>query len=322
MNLCDEYWLNRSLEKLNSLISKEKIISINYEEKAEDMIVCLCFFSIVEYKKPIENFNILIEKLKKSKIPFKVISVLFPNQKKNIDADFWMKTDSVLFYKENLYNILYSKIKKDWNKFCFIDCDLIFSDKNWHRNTSLLLNEFDLIQPFDTCKWIQKNNITSDTGQLPSSVALHQGIEFTQAYYHPGFSWAFNKKAFDKINGFYDWVAIGEGDICFVNSFLKNKKSRMHASFTTSEKYNLYAENLFNQNLKIGFLRNNTASHLYHGCLKRRDYDNRHKYVSDVIRNKPEDYLVRDPDGLIRWKYPSKHNNLITEYFKSRQEDD
>lgn len=323
--LCDNTWLKNSIKKLQTKIRKDEVLEKEYSCSKKDMVVCLCFFSIIEYKKPVENYNTVISKLKKNNIPVKTISVIFPGQKKkNLNFDYCFTTDSVLFYKENLYSILFSKLKDKYSKFCFIDGDVIFDNEEWYDQTSNLLEHFDLAQPFDTCKWIQKDNVTSDTGQIASSVAMYRGINFEQAYYHPGFSWAFKKDIFEKINGFYEWSFIGEGDLCFLNSFMLNRNNKINLPITRSNKYKKYSENIVKNNLKMGFLKNNTAYHLYHGSYENRRYEERLNCIKDafVIGEHPDRYLVKDPDGLLRWRYPANHNEEIRIWFRRRREDE
>jgi hypothetical protein len=315
----DESWLNRSVEKLRASIHQNKIEEIKYTCVKKDLLVCLCFFSIIEYKKPIENWIKVTEKLRLSGIPFKTISLLFPGQKtKNVDADYWFESDSMMFYKENLYNVIASK-EKTFKKICFMDGDLLFDNENWYDDSSRLLESFDVIQPFDTCKWFNKNQKTIKTGQIASSVAVFQEKDFEQQYYHPGFAWCFKRETFEEINGFYDWVSMGEGDMCFVNSLIKNKAK---VPFTKSLMYKKYANNVEIKNVKIGFLKDSSAYHLYHGTFKNRSYGGRNKYMPDLICEEPKSFLTKDPEKLMHWKNPKVYNQLIKQYFLDRKEDD
>lgn len=315
----NEDWLNKSVKKLRASIAQEKIEEIEYRCVRKDLLVCLCFFSIVEYKKPIENWIKVTEKLRLAGIPFKSISLLFHGQKtKNIDADYWFESDSLMFYKENLYNVIASK-EREFKKICFMDGDLLFDNENWYDDSSCLLDRFDAIQPFDTCKWFDKKKKTIKTGQIASSVGVFQGINFEQPFYQPGFAWCFKRETFEKINGFYDWVSMGEGDMCFINSLIKNKAN---LPFTKSVAYKKYSENVERDNPKIGFLINSSAYHLYHGTFKNRSYQQRNKYIPDSVCEEPKRFLVKDPGRLMHWRNPKVYNQNIKQYFLDRKEDD
>jgi hypothetical protein len=312
-------WLNDAINRLERIVHQSEIENLVYKNTKNDMLVILCFFSVVDYKKPIENYTKTTKKLKEAKIPFKTIGLLLPNRTKNVDADLWLETDSVLFYKENLYNVMYSK-NRTFKKICFMDADVIFDLQSWYDEASKLLDHYDLVQPFDTCKWFDENKKTNDTGQIASTVAISQKINFVQAYYHPGFAWCFKSKVFEQMNGFYDWVTMGEGDICLANSFVSDKDATS-LSFKDSDLYRAYARKLKELKLKIGFLKSNTAYHLYHGKLLNRRYEERYKFISSAIHENPKKYLAKDPDGLIHWKNPSSFNQKIIDYFRARKED-
>jgi hypothetical protein len=313
----DNEWLTRSIEKLQESIPIEKVENTKYNCTKKDLLVCMCFFSIVEYKKPIENWIKVTNKLKSDGVPFKTISLLFPGQKKNVDADYWIESDSFMFYKENLYNIIGSK--ENFQKICFIDSDIIFDNENWYDESSRLLDYYDVVQPFDTCKWFNKNRKTIKTGQIASSVGIFKKVEFEQQYYHPGFAWCFRKEVFQKINGFYDWVSMGEGDICFVNSLIKKKAD---LPCTRSDNYKKYAYNVEKNNLRIGFLRDSTVYHLYHGTFKNRNYQRRKDYIPDAICENPRMFMCKDPDKLMHWKNTKEYNQRVKQYFLDRKEDD
>lgn len=320
----DKYWKKKSLDRLQKEVCLSDVCDINYVGKNKDMVVCLCFFSIVNWKKPLKNYEKVFLKLKKAGIPVKTISVLFPNQEEHFyKFDYVYHTDSILFYKENLYNIIFNNLKNSYNKFCFLDADVLFDNPNWYDKTSALLDFFDAVQPFDVAKWFRKNDKTAEVGMISSSYCLYTKKTFFQPNYHPGFSWAFKKDAFEKIKGFYDYSFIGEGDLCFLNSFIKEEKEKIDLPITSSNTYKNYAKNLKHNNLKIGLVLDNTAYHLYHGSYKNRKYEERKNSIENSISvfSNPKKYMYHDFRGVLRWKEPERYNNQIVNWFLSREED-
>jgi len=67
---------------------------------------------------------------------------------------FLLLSEDDLWHKECAINFLLKKIPESYTKIIVSDCDLIFNDLGWIKNTSDLLNEYVFVQPYDKIKYL------------------------------------------------------------------------------------------------------------------------------------------------------------------------
>jgi hypothetical protein len=244
---------------------------------------------------------------------------------------------STIFLKENLYNIAASSL--DYPKFIFLDGDIIFDRPDWLDSCSALLDEYDIIQPFERCYWMQKDNQSFELSEKPDkpvltreSVAkcLHYKMPPKPGDYHPGFAWGMTKNYFNKIGGFYEEHVVGGGDISLwyaldtysdkdYKDFIQLWKKNNHRFFRTN-KFKEYEKLILNNEPKIGYLSDCIVYHLYHGTRRNRQYTTRYNYVP-VLDNSGDYPLTKNIDGLLEWT-DSEYAELCLQLFLNRREDD
>jgi uncharacterized protein YqgQ len=199
--------------------------------------------------------------------------------------------------KENISNIIISKNINKYNKFCILDCDIIFDNPMWYALLSDKLNDFDFIQPFIVCFLLNYdyNNII-----LQKSSFIYNKIKNIQTAAFPGGVIAFTKNFWLK-HGISDQYLLGGNDKLNM-SLIINKKSIKY----TFMNYNIY--------------------HLYHGSILKRQYDTRHQIINKYLNNglSVTDLIYKNEDTKIyQWKSNIREqiNNDILIYFKEREDD-
>jgi hypothetical protein len=309
----------------NKSITIDTNTSYNSPEH-NDTCVVLCFFNPANYQSLIDNANTVINKLLLSRIPIFVTELLYANQISSLCyRTQTVYAESVLFSKENLWNITEKIIPDNYSKIIFLDADINFSNLNWFNESSILLDKYNIIQPMEDRVWyIPKTNntfteINWSTKKKGIAWAVHNQQPVTNllnSKFHPGYSIGITRDIFRKINGFFEHSIIGAGDSLFWSSFgclIDEESSKYRTDIA-----DLYLQYKINNNKilsrkDVGYLPNTTALHLYHGSMKNRNYRNRHRYLNPL--NKDNFYYnqygvleVRDEPGIIQ-------------YFLSRNED-
>jgi hypothetical protein len=147
------------LTKLNS----DRItycITEYYEPTIKDMIILIPYFNPCNSINILKNLKTVKKSLDDAKIPYYIGEILFENQLSlNVNEDdniFTYKSDSYMFYKENIINILLDKISSQYTKICVMDADIMFQNKVWYDIISLSLNKFTICQPFNEAIWLNE----------------------------------------------------------------------------------------------------------------------------------------------------------------------
>jgi len=294
-------------------------IIINYTEPIiKDMIIIIPYFNACNSINILKNLKTVKKSLDNANIPYYIGEVLFENQESinvsNEDNIFTYKTDSYMFYKENIINILLDKIPSHYTKICMMDADIMFQNKFWYNMISSSLNKLTICHPFNESVFLDKRRQPINIKK--SIIEIHDDGNRG----HPGFIWAFNKEWLLK-NKLFELSIIGGGDTIFASSIL----NLSHNKDWLNESYNNYLKE-FNHPQKIGNI-GLTVFHLYHGDVNNRQYKSRNQLMIDLLSyynfTDISQLLEKNEDGLLKWneKYKDKCNEILLTFFKNRKDD-
>jgi hypothetical protein len=292
----------------------------------QDTCIILSFFNPINYNSPVYNANIVIDKLLSSNIPFFITELLYSDQKSRLN--YVTKTvyaESVIFSKENLWNITEKIVPENYTKLIFLDIDVNFTDPDWFDKASCLLDEYNIIQPMEDCvQYIfDRQNPISEIDMSHSKKSIAYAIKENKPFnsllnskFHPGYTVAINRKTFKEINGFFEHNIIGGGDTLFWSSFgcmIDTESSKYRGDIAYKYlKYKINNHKILSSK-DVGYLKNNTALHLYHGSIKNRQYRTRHEYINPLNI----DNFYYNKYGVLEVKNEPK----ILQYFSTRNED-
>ena len=231
-----------------------------------------------------------------------------------------------LWHKENMINLGIEKLlPSDWKAVAWVDADIEFDNPHWASDALKILNGTrDWVQLFTHCIDMDKdeqilNTFTSFGYQYNKNFKKGQGIN----YWHPGFAWAFNRKAYEQVGKLLEIGILGSGDnimcMCFIKNAPESLKKGMNKEYIN---YIAQYQNKF-ELLKLGYVPG-IIRHYFHGLKKYRRYYEREDILINYQYN-PFIHIVRDQtSGLL---IPSADSppgliNDIYNYFKERNEDD
>lgn len=296
------------------------------EPKSSDTCVIIGFFNPVNYNSSIYNANIVINKLLDSKIPVFITELLYKNQVSKLKYKTQtVYADTIIFSKENLWNLTEKIIPNKYTKLIFLDADINFTDLNWLDSCSNLLDKYDIIQPMEDCiQYIHKKNdpiVEINLRYAKKSIAYaiknkEPFDEIKSNKFHPGYAVGIKRDIFKKINGFFEYNIIGGGDTLFWSSFgamVDNESSRYRGDIVYKYlQYKINCTSILSTN-NVGYLNNNTALHLFHGSVKDRQYKTRHNFINPLNI----DNFYYNEYGVLE----ASNEEGIFEYFCSRNED-
>jgi hypothetical protein len=314
--------------KTEPIIKEQVEITIPVYAKPirKDMAVLLVYFNACEYKKLAQNCSLIYQTLVRSQIPVFLVEHCFKDQvplfSENGTTIFNTRSDSYMFYKENLINWLMPKVPEQYTKFYIMDCDLLFENNTWYDDVSIMLDTHNILQPFKEAIWLESDlkgimfksnssayNFINNLKPIPDG--------------HPGFAWAFTRNYFQPL-GFFDLNVFHSGDSLFALSLFKIKISNFfYINILCNISYfNEYCSK-FNEPRITCYPQ--TIYHLWHGSKSDRHYGNRYTEIHNItkdIQNKDE-LIEINSYGVYEYniKYRDQLNAVILNYFKRRNED-
>lgn len=293
-----------------------------------DMHAVIAYFSPVGFHRPLANLHTVLSDLLAAGIPVTVAEAVMPGAEplvlpEGVQHLRW-ETDSVLFLKENLFNLSLPYI--DEPKVLQLDGDVRFLSRRWWDRTSEALDVVDIVQPFDVCWWLG-----------PRGGVHHEKRSIVEAFpsrtwpdlriFHPGFAWAFRREWLEAVGGIYDLHAVGGGDTALAFALAPEQPSartlghwvRLENLFHETTTFRLWMKRVRDTGCSIDYLRRSPLVHLFHGTRDRRRYDDRSVFLPSLVDG--EYPIRRRADGLLEWIDP-RHSERLLEYFRSREEDE
>lgn len=250
-----------------------------------------------------------------------------------------LRTTSEIWHKENALNLLFAHVlseRPEAEYFAAVDADVTFARPDWAYETVQQLQHYDVAQMFTHAQ---------DVGpQFEPIGNQHRG--FVWAYYndpsffatntkfgyssngHPGFAWAFRRRALDAFGGLFDLAITGGGDrhmACGLLGTMEQSGPYKEAHLTQlSPSFRAalmtWQERALTLNKNIGYV-DGMLIHHWHGRKKDRKYGNRWRIYTDNQYDPLRD-LRRDAQGLYALaENRAKLRDDLRSYFRSRNED-
>jgi len=245
---------------------------------------------------------------------------------KNNKRHLQLKTSTPLWHKENMINVGIRKLlPKNWKAVAWIDGDIEFESATWAKDTLKVLNGCrDVVQIFSHCVDMNSKGYTM---RVFSSFGYqyerkHQYVSNGPDFWHPGFAWAFTKKAFEKMGGLYDVALLGSGDNIMAMSLIGCGLKAVNSESTDDYKNSITDYQRRAKNLRLGYVPG-VIRHHYHGSKKNRQYSERWQILLDHLYS-PSLHVTRNTDGIVIPSEACSQKLLddILVYFKQRNEDE
>lgn len=290
-----------------------------------DICVAFCFFRPIEYKNPIKNLHIFLNDLNTTNIPIYSIELLYGNQRSIVpNVTKIVQSNSVIFSKENLWNVIEKNIPDRYSKIIFLDADIRFTNENWINLSSDILDSHKVIQPMEYC--YRSIHGFSSYYDLKERIrpSISKGLKLKEkiniGLHYPGFAIGIDRNFFHKINGIFELGFNGCGDSLFWGAFDKDAQEYLPQVSSKFKEYEIYRQNVLDILKKnydiVSYTPDNIALHLYHGSDKNRNYRNRDQYLPDSYKTFYNEYGVLEIYSLDQTKKD------LSQYWIDRKEDE
>lgn len=232
-------------------------------------------------------------------------------------ADVQVRTNDVLWYKENLDNILFKRLYNRFKKgsVAWIDADVMFTNKNWVDDTLSMLNDYHFIQLFSQCDSLGPKGeiLTSD----PSFVYnWKNNLATPQKRGRSGGAWAARLEVLHETGYLIDWDIVGASDWFQTFALTNQTPVTTTPCRAKNEKHCDRIKKIVNGNVSC---LEGTLIHFFHGYPSDRGYGTRGKILIDNNFDPDVDIGYRE-DGLIYFTTDKpKLRQDIIEHFKAKK---
>jgi hypothetical protein len=241
--------------------------------------------------------------------------------------------ECILWQKERLLNVALNAVPSSCEYVAWLDGDIILTTEDWADLAILALEEYSLVQLFDTFTEISHEEPEINVGTHPvtgvsaASILRRDGWtssleELRLAGLRPmfGLAWA-ARKALMLQHGFYDAMILGGGDramACAACGHFQHAIDFAHLDSRRTRHYMIWANSYFQSvSGRVGYIAG-LLSHFWHGDASRRGYLKRHKDLSALDFDPARDIVI-DNYGAWRWATQNfELHRLASDYFYGR----
>ena len=299
--------------------------SIYIQPKATDTAILIAFFNPAPFKRSLKNLLYVMKTLRDEKIPHFVVECVFFDRAPEVPgAHLVLRSNSLMFYKENLLNLLEKTVPPQYTKLVLMDGDIIFGAPDWVDQISQKLDATDIIQPFSDACWLYPDNTRirckkNSYGFAIATKAIDDSVPPNK--FHPGFAWAMKRSVFKAIGGLYDKAIAGNGDVMFAFSLLNGISSAYISRYAPCilDTWREYNEKVQSLKPVVGYLTMD-AYHLFHGLGYNRQYNSRHEIIKGKLKLGWDSVVYTNASGLYEFKEKGL-SDALHQYFLDRAED-
>lgn len=237
---------------------------------------------------------------------------------------FTTETSHPMWIKENLVNLVISKLPDDWKYISWIDADVTFLNRNWVQDAISELHAYDIIQLFQTAVNLgpQGESLKIDKGF--GYMHRDSGTPYTKTdrygFWHPGYAWACTRKAFEQMNGLIDWAILGSGDrhmaLALIGRVADSVPGNIHPSYKSLlEDYQKACKGL-----EVSYI-SGTILHHWHGSFEDRRYRERWEILTKNKFDPRTDISFTDKGVMRLTRTGLRLAKDLHDYFAGRRED-
>jgi len=246
--------------------------------------------------------------------------------------DVQVRTQHVLWLKENLIRIGVSRLPLGWRYLTWCDADMVLVRDDWADEVIHQLQDYPILQIYSQFQDLDPDcEVNGPLHRSFMNCHMNGGPSPQGCYPYgpgphgtPGLAWACTREAWDALGGIPDTGILGSGDYYLANALVgrldKVLRKDFHPRYRESVLiYQDRAERYIRGD--VGLLKG-LALHYFHGAKSKRGYGTRDEIL---VRNqfRPDLDLKVDWQGVFQLTDRSAQlKNEIRQYFRSRCEAD
>jgi predicted glycosyltransferase involved in capsule biosynthesis len=307
-----------------------------YKPHPEAWIIS-CYYNPLRFASRARNFEIFYRKLTDSKVRFLIVECAFGGEDFSLSVRenvIKVRARDVLWQKERLLNLAERLLPPKAKYVIWLDADILFSNRNWIRDTVEVLQTQTICQPFSRCVRLLPGQTAPDASnqEVWESFAYVRNNDARKAadtsfdvHGHTGFAWAARREVFSEI-GLYDRAIAGTADHLMAHAATGQTEhpciNRAFFSDAIKTHFRRWGKRFFEVvEGKLGFIEGDIY-HLWHGELKNRRYLERTRELSRLNFDPLTDLVVNEHNV---YEFAPERDDLrlwMRDYFRRRLEDE
>lgn len=312
--------------------------------RAADLHVIIVISNPVRYESRVRLFHETMAHLEASGVTLYVVEAVFGDREPSvIDPEnarhLRVRCDHEIWLKENLINLGARLVPADAKAVMWCDGDVHFHRSDWASETLEALQHHEAVQPFSDVVDLKYDGSVMER-QRGFAYCYRKGSELHKdnrlggweggyggPMWHPGYAWAYTKRAWDALGGMIDRAIAGAGDHHMACSLIGradfSMRYELHANYRHMvESWQERAEQAVRRN--IGFVPG-LIHHGFHGYKANRKYVERRDILT---RSNFDPYtdLHQDAHGVLQLtaaidERTRQLRDDLHRYFRQRNED-
>jgi hypothetical protein len=310
-----------------------------------ELWVVACFFNPARYKTKSKNYFAFRNALRQQQVPLLTVELAdrrnpFELGKDDADVLVHLRTDSVMWQKERLYNLTLDHLPAECRYIAFLDADILFTELDWVARSIAELERVPIIQPFSHVvrmregdDWLDPRSCPTGTGEGQIYHAFAYGTrehgpdapKIFSKHGYTGYGWVWRRDLV-AAHGWYDAAILGGGDALLAHAIFNNREADVYRELTPAQQrhYDEWASRFYEEvRGRVSYI-SGAVLHRWHGSRKDRRYRGRQSRARhlEAASFDPQIDICQDEMGL--WKWASQKPDLeraVIDYFAGRNED-
>lgn len=300
------------------------------------LAVITTYFNPCRYSTRRKNYDLFIHGMRLSGIPCITVECAFGDDAFELPASvdtLQIRSNTLLWQKERLLNLAASWLPRSFKYVAWLDCDIIFQNKNWAHDLVAVLKTHKVAQVWETCCRLNQMGGVAEQPDSATSFAatMAQHPHSLNAgrydlHGHTGYGWAMRREIFDEV-GLYESAISGSADHFMAHAIygdynfcIQNALKHDPAQIAHLQSWGARFHRLVDGSL--GCVKGEIR-HLWHGDAINRRYFLRMHDITDLGFNPWTDLSITSGKPL-EWHPDLNKPGLqqyFKNYFKSRHED-
>ncbi|MFZ6766519.1 hypothetical protein ACO0LM_05485 [Undibacterium sp. Di26W] len=305
-----------------------------------ELVVLTTYFNPCRYLSRRQNYDAFMQGMRAAGVTCITVECAFGDASFELPAALdvlQVRSSTLLWQKERLLNLAASWLPASCRYVAWLDCDILFDNKNWARELVAVLRQYPVAQVWETC--LRQPQDGTDHGaadEQPDRVTSFAAVMQEQptslqagrydSHGHTGYGWAMRRSLFDS-TGLYEAAISGSADHFMAHAIygdynfcIQNALKHDHAQITHLQ---VWGQRFYQQvQGQLGVVRGEIR-HLWHGDARHRRYFLRMHDITDLGFNPWTDLSMRAGRPL-EW-HAEMHKPALRQYFvnyfQSRRED-